>query len=78
MTSPSRKTWKNRLVFWLTFAAIYVAGSLGLGWLIGSPFGLTRWALGTATILAGWAAARWTSRQIGRRRTRAALTDPRD
>jgi hypothetical protein len=77
MTRPSRKTWKNRLVFWLPFAGIYVAGTLGLGWLIGSPFGITRWALGTAAILAVWAAGKWTSRQIERRLTRAARrTDP--
>ncbi len=77
MTGPSR-SWKSRLVFWLPFAAIYVAGTLGLGWLIGSPFGLTRWALGTSTILAGRAAGKWTSRQIGRRLTHAARNHPQD
>lgn len=77
MTRPSRSR-KSRLVFWLAFAVIYVAGTLGLGWLIGSPFGLTRWALGTATILAAWAAGNWTRRQIQRRLTRAARTNPRD
>jgi hypothetical protein len=52
MTALSR-SWTGTLVFWLPFAAVYIAGSLGLGWLIGSPFGRTQWALGTATILAG-------------------------
>jgi hypothetical protein len=75
--SPGR-SWKSRLIFWLPFAAIYVAGTLGLGWLIGHPFGLTRWALGTAVLLAGWAAAKWVSRRVDRRFTRAARADPRD
>ena len=65
-------------MFWLPFAAIYVAGTLGLGWLIGSPFGLTRWVLGTVIILAGWAAGKWTWRQTERKLTRVARTDPRD
>ncbi len=77
MTPPSR-SWKSRLVFWLPFAAIYVAGTLGLGWLIGSPFGLTQWALETSAILAAWAAGKWTSRRIGGRLTRTARTNPRN
>jgi hypothetical protein len=69
--SPGRSR-KSRLIFWLPFAVIYVAGTLGLGWLIGHPFGLTRWALGTGVILAGRAAATWVSRHVDRRLPSAA------
>jgi hypothetical protein len=52
--------------FWLVFALIYTAGTLGLGWLTGHPFKLTHWVLLTACMLAGRGTAEVALRLIRR------------
>lgn len=64
------ETWRARLAFWLIWSVTYVAGTYGLGWLVGHPFHLVEWLLGTMCILAGWFAASRIWRLIERRITR--------
>jgi hypothetical protein len=70
-----RSTWRRRLTGWLICSVVYVAGTYGLGSLIGRQFSFVPWAMGTACILAGTFAARWVWRSIERRMASVATTD---
>ena len=64
MHAHASRTGRDRLKFWLIFALVYAAGTLGLGWLVGHPFHLLQWVLLTACILGGHGTVRMTPRLI--------------
>jgi len=74
MTGQRPATRKTRLVFSLVFAAVYLTGTLGLGWLVGSPFRPVRSILAIAAILAGWTAVTWIKRRRERWKSRPPRT----
>jgi hypothetical protein len=73
--ADARSTWRRRLAGWLICSVVYVAGTYGLGWLIGHPFSFVPWAAGTACILAGSVGGRWLWPRLFRRIAPVAKTD---
>jgi hypothetical protein len=60
----TRKTRRDRLIFWLTLVPLYFAVTLGLFPLIGVHISAVHAVLSGVFVLAGWGLASWVSRHF--------------